>query len=333
MNPTFFLLDLGFIAIITSFILFIVYKGTFQVSQAEVVIIERFGKLHAILDAGIHFTIPFIDSPRMIHWTFFKQETNSKRYYSYIQSDYRIDLRETTYDFPRQNVITKDNVTMEINALLYYQITDPVRAVYEINNLSLAIEKLTQTTLRDVIGSMDLDESLISREAINHKLRLRLDEATDKWGVKINRVELQEINPPHDIQVAMEKQMKAERDRRAHILEAEGLKSAQILEAEGYRQSKFERAEGDAQAQLALARAEAEAKMVLARAEAEAMSLLKNSMPETNPGQYLLAHSYIKAFGQAMTDTKGKTIVVPYEAAGFAGATTALKELLNQNPK
>ncbi|MBM3894102.1 SPFH/Band 7/PHB domain protein [Candidatus Dependentiae bacterium] len=325
------LLDFGFLAFITTFILFIIIKGTYQVSQAEVIVIERFGKFHSILDSGIHFTVPFMDAPRIVHWTFFKQEANSKRYYSYIQSDYRIDLRETTYDFPRQNVITKDNVTMEINALLYYQITDPVRAVYEINNLSLAIEKLTQTTLRDVIGYMDLDETLISREAINHKLRIRLDEATDKWGVKINRVELQEINPPHDIQVAMEKQMKAERDRRAHILEAEGLKRAQILEAEGYRQSKLERAEGEAQAQLALARAEAEAKLLLAKAEADSINFIKQSLPDANPANYVIATKYIKAFSEAMADSKGKTIVVPYEAAGFAGATTALREILNTN--
>ena len=207
---------------------------------------------------------------------------------------------------------------MEINALLYYQITDPVRSVYEINNLSLAIEKLTQTTLRDVIGSMDLDESLVSRESINTKLRLRLDEATDKWGVKINRVELQEINPPQDIQVSMEKQMKAERDRRAHILEAEGLKQAQILEAEGYRQSLMERSEGDALARLCLA-----------KAEAEAIALLKQSMPGIDPAQYIIATNYIKAFSEAMRDSKGKLVVVPYEAAGFAGATSALKEILN----
>jgi len=325
MNTFFYLVDvLGFFGLITAFIIFILYQGTYQVSQAEVIIIERFGKFHAILESGIHFLIPFMDAPRMIHWTFFKQESGSKRYYSYIQSSYRMDLRETAYDFPRQNVITRDNVTMEINALLYYQITDPVRAVYEINNLSMAIEKLTQTTLRDVIGSMDLDETLVSRESINTKLRLRLDDATDKWGVKINRVELQEINPPHDIQVSMEKQMKAERDRRAHILEAEGLKQAQILEAEGYRQSLMQRSEGDAQARLCLA-----------KAEAEAISMLKQSMPGIDPAQYILATNYIKAFSEAMHDSKGKLVVVPYEAAAFAGATSALKELLNtaSNPQ
>ena len=318
MNILYLLDILGLFGVLAAFILFVLYKGTYQVSQAEVIVIERFGKFHALLESGIHFLVPFIDAPRTVHWTFFRQETNSKRYYSYIESSYRIDLRETAYDFPRQNVITKDNVTMEINAILYYQITDPFRAVYEINNLSLAIEKLTQTTLRDVIGSLDLDETLISREAINTKLRLRLDEATDKWGVKINRVELQEINPPHDIQVAMEKQMKAERDRRAHILEAEGLKRAQILEAEGYRQSLMERSEGEALARLCLA-----------KAEAEAINLLKQSMPNTDPAHYLIASNYIKAFSEAMADSKGKLIVVPYEAAGFAGATSALKEILN----
>lgn len=319
---------LSVLGLLTAFLVVVLYKSTYQVSQAEVMIIERLGKFHLLLESGIHFLIPFIDAPRAVRWTFVKEEANSRRYYRYTETLYRIDLRETTYDFPRQNVITKDNVTMEINAMLYYQITDPLRAMYEINNLPQAIEKLTQTTLRDVIGSMDLDESLISREQINTRLRLRLDEATDKWGVKINRVELQEINPPHDIQVAMEKQMKAERDRRAHILEAEGLKRAEVLKAEGYRQSLLERSEGDAQAQLCLAQAEAKSKLCLAEAEAQSLTIIRNSLPNTDAAQYILASNYIKAFSEAMQDSNGKVIVVPYEAAAFAGATTGLKEIL-----
>src|SRR5205814_6150685 len=167
----------------------------------------------------------------------------------------RIDLRESVYDFPKQNVITKDNVTMEINALLYYQITDPKAAIYEINNMPEAIEKYTQTRLRDIIGSMDLDETLVSRNTINTRLTEILDEATDKWGVKVNRVELQEVNPPADIRHAMEKQMRAERDRRAIILEAEGAKQAAILQAEGDANSRIIKADGEAQARLRIAEA------------------------------------------------------------------------------
>ena len=319
---------LAVLATLTAFLVFVLYKSTYQVSQAEVMVIERLGKFHVLLESGIHFLIPFIDAPRAVRWTFVREEANSRRYYRYTETLYRLDLRETTYDFPRQNVITKDNVTMEINAMLYYQITDPLRAMYEINNLPQAIEKLTQTTLRDVIGSMDLDESLISREDINTRLRMRLDEATDKWGVKINRVELQEINPPEDIKIAMEKQMKAERDRRAHILEAEGLKRAEILKAEGYRQALHERSEGDAQAQMCLAQAEAQSRLYLAQAEAQALVTIRESMPHTDAAQYVLASNYIKAFSEAMQDSNGKIIVVPYEAAAFAGATTGLKELL-----
>ena len=169
-------------------------------------------------------------------------------------------MRESVYDFPKQNVITKDNVTMEISALLYYQITDPKAAMYEVSNLPEAIEKLTQTTLRNVIGAMDLDQTLVSRDYINEKLRLILDEASDKWGVKVNRVELQEVNPPADIRHAMEKQMRAERDRRALILEAEGFKAAAILKAEGVLESDVLQAKGHAQARIITAESEARCK-------------------------------------------------------------------------
>ncbi len=200
---------------------YFLFYSIYLVRQAEVIIIERFGKFDRILGPGLHFIVPFIETTRKVLRTFIVPEDNVKRYYCFSKMLDRIDIREAVYDFPKQNVITKDNVTMEINALLYYQITDPKAAVYEVFNLSEAIEKLTQTTLRNVIGSLDLDESLVSRDAINERLRVILDEATDKWGVKINRVELQEVNPPRDIRQAMEKQMRAERDRRAVILEAE----------------------------------------------------------------------------------------------------------------
>ena len=189
------------------------------------------------------------------------QGMDGKTYY--VAKDIsRIDLREKVYDFPRQNVITKDNVTISINALLYFQIVDPKSAVYEIQNLPDAIEKLTQTTLRNLVGQIDLDETLVSRDKINQELRTILDEATDKWGVKVTRVELQDIIPPVEIQTAMEKQMKAERDRRAAILEAEGLKKSAILKAEGEKESAINIAEGVKQSAILKAEGVAQARIV-----------------------------------------------------------------------
>lgn len=310
------------------FLLFIVLaKATYIVNQAEVILIERFGKYHSMLTSGIHFIIPFIDAPRTTYWTFLHQQPNGRGVYRTLRSVNRIDLREAVYDFPKQNVITKDNVTMEINALLYYQITDPKCAVYEVSNLPEAIEKLTQTTLRNVIGSLDLDETLTSRDQINEKLRIILDEATDKWGVKVNRVELQEVNPPLDIRNAMEKQMRAERDRRALILEAEGQKAAAILTAEGERQAQITEAEGEATARLALAEADAGARLKLAEAEARAIDMIKKAVPDADPLPYLVALNYIKAMPEVLKGKEGKTIVVPYEASGVMGSLSTIKEL------
>ena len=213
-----------------------VAKGVIIVQQAEVVIVERLGKFDRVLQSGFNFIIPVLEAPRAIDWKVTQKGFDGSTY-SIIQKRTKIDLREAVYDFPRQNVITKDNVSISINALLYFQIVDPKSAVYEIQNLPDAIEKLTQTNLRNLVGQLDLDESLVSRDKINHELRAILDEATNKWGVKVNRVELQDIIPPADIQSAMEKQMNAERDRRAAILEAEGLKKSAVLKAEGRRRN------------------------------------------------------------------------------------------------
>jgi regulator of protease activity HflC (stomatin/prohibitin superfamily) len=218
---------------------------------------------------------------------------------------------------------------MEINALLYYQITDPKAAVYEVFNLPEAIEKLTQTTLRDVIGSMDLDQSLVSRSSINEKLRLILDEATDKWGVKVNRVELQEVNPPHDIRQAMEKQMRAERDRRAKILEAEGTKGAAILEAEGIQESSILKAKGAAEAQVIIAHAEAEARLKIAHAEAKAIEMIQQSIPKGDPMSYLIAMQYIKALPELTKGKDDKLVIIPYEAASLTGALASMKTMFD----
>jgi regulator of protease activity HflC (stomatin/prohibitin superfamily) len=214
--------------------------------------------------------------------------------------------------------------------LINYQITDPVKAVYEIENLPQAIEKLTQTTLRNIIGEMDLDETLISRDIINSKLRAILDEASNKWGVKVNRVELQDINPPQDIRVAMEKQMKAERDRRAKILEAEGLKTSQILEAEGFREAKINQAEGEKQSQILRATGEAEARIRVAQAEAEAIQKIKAAIGDTsNPVNYLVALKYIDALKEMAAGNDSKTIYIPYEATGILSSIGGIKDMLS----
>jgi regulator of protease activity HflC (stomatin/prohibitin superfamily) len=316
-----------FFLVVCLFLIIALFKATFVVQQAEVVIVERFGKFHRILDSGIHFIIPFMDQTRSITWTFVKTDPRDKHYYRYTEQVQRIDMREAVYDFPKQNVITKDNVTMEINALLYYQITDPKSAVYEVSNLPQAIEKLTQTTLRNVIGSLDLDETLTSRDKINEKLRVILDEATDKWGVKVNRVELQEVTPPVDIREAMEKQMRAERDRRALILEAEGKKSADVLESEGYKQALITRAEGEAQARITNAQAEAQARVAAAQAEAQAIETIKRVVPNTDPLAYMVAINYIKMLPEMTKDKEGKMIILPYESSAMMGSLAAIKGL------
>ena len=238
------LIILSFLSI---FVIFLLAKGIRIVKQSEALIVERLGKYHKTLESGINIIIPIIDQPRQISWRYSETGFNGDVISVFKMRD-RIDLRENVYDFPKQNVITRDNVVTEINALIYFQIMDPIKSVYEIGNLPSAIEKLTQTTLRNVVGELDLDQSLSSRDTINTKLRTILDDATNKWGVKVNRVELQDINPPQEIREAMEKQMRAERDRRATVLEAEGEKTSQILTAEGQRESDIQRAEGEKRA-------------------------------------------------------------------------------------
>ena len=252
-----------------------VAKGVIIVQQAEVVIVERLGKFDRVLQSGFNFIIPVLEAPRAIDWKVTQKGFDGSTY-SIIQKRTKIDLREAVYDFPRQNVITKDNVSISINALLYFQIVDPKSAVYEIQNLPDAIEKLTQTNLRNLVGQLDLDESLVSRDKINHELRAILDEATNKWGVKVNRVELQDIIPPADIQSAMEKQMKAERDRRAAILEAEGLKKSAVLKAEGEKEAAINRAEGEKQANILRAEGVAQARILEADGEKEAIQRIIN---------------------------------------------------------
>ncbi len=305
-----------------------VTKGVIIVRQQQVVVIERFGKFHKILDSGLNCIIPIIDTPRSMLWKEVQRGIDGKAY-SYTKHRTVIDLRETVYDFPRQSVITKDNVSISINALLYFQIFEPKSAVYEVENLSDAIEKLTQTTLRNLVGQLDLDETLVSRDKINDELRSILDEATNKWGVKVNRVELQDIVPPLDIQTAMEKQMKAERDRRAAILEAEGLKKSAILKAEGEKEAAINRAQGTKQAEILKAEGFAQARIVQADAEKEAIGRIIEALKGTGqPDKYLIAMKYLEALQDISRGQNNKVVYMPYEATGILSSIDGIKEML-----
>jgi len=288
------------------------------IPQSETKIIERLGKYYATLKPGINIIIPIVDKPKSVI-------TMTRGRYVYSND---IDLREQVYDFDKQNVITKDNIQMQINALLYFQIVDPFKAVYEINNLPNAIEKLTQTTLRNIIGEMELDQTLTSRDVINSKLRGVLDDATNKWGIKVNRVELQDIIPPTSVLQAMEKQMQAERNKRATILTSEGGKQAQILQSEGDRAATINRAEADKQ--QAILKAEGEATARVRKAEAEAIAIKKITEAvgnSTNPANYLLAQKYIQMLNDVAQGEKTKTVFLPYEASNLMGSLGGIKEL------
>ena len=291
------------------------------IPQSETRIIERLGRYHATLKPGVNIIIPFVDRAKDI-------VAMVRGRYIYTNN---IDLREQVYDFPKQNVITKDNVQTEINALLYFQIVDPFKAVYEINNLPNAIEKLTQTTLRNIIGELELDETLTSRATINTKLRVVLDDATNKWGIKVNRVELQDITPPESVLTAMEKQMQAERNKRATILTSEGKKASDILQSEGEKMATINRAE--AEKQQAILKAEGEAQARIRKAEAEAIAIQKITEAvgqSTNPANYLLAQKYIMMLQQVAEGDKTKTVYLPYEATNLMGSIGGIKDLFKE---
>ncbi len=305
----------------------IISAGVKVVPQSETRVVERLGRFHSVLPPGINFIIPFIDRPKQIYQRTVK--VYNGRPYVAMTTTNIIDLREQVYDFPSQQVITRDNVTTEINALLYFQIVDPKKSVYEIDNLPNAIEKLTQTSLRNVIGELELDETLTSRDTINSKLQVILDEATNKWGVKVNRVELQDITPPESVRVAMEKQMQAERNRRAEILNAEGEKQSLILRSEGEKASKINQAEATKQAEIL--RAEGEARAIILNAQAEADAILKVaeavSSTQTDPATYMLAMRYIDTLREMTSGKDNKTVYMPYEASSLLSSIGSIKNL------
>lgn len=317
------------IAVATLFVIIFVASGFKIIRQAETMVIERLGKYNRTLESGINIILPIIDKPRSIYWRYRKTDVSGVDVVMERLTN-KIDLREQVFDFPRQNVITRDNVTIEIDAMLYFQITDSVRATYEIANLPNAIEKLTQTTLRNVIGGLDLDGCLASRDIINTKLRGILDEATDKWGLKVNRVELQDITPPDDIQKAMEQQMRAERDRRAKILEAEGNKKSVILESEGIKESEINKAEGKKRAAILKAEGEAEARIKVATAEKEAIDRITEAISATkgDPANYLIAVRYLETLKEMVSGKNNKVVYIPYEATGVLSSIGGIKDML-----
>lgn len=314
-----------YVILLISLVVFVVVMGALglkTVKQSEVMIIERLGKYHRTLSPGINIIWPIIDRPRQIMW---RAPMTGLDGADEVRTSHRnrIDMREQVFDFPKQNVITSDNVVIEINGLLYYQVTDPTSAVYEVANLPNAIEKLAQTTLRNIIGEMHLDATLSSRDEINGKMRQVLDEATDKWGVKVNRVELQDIDPPVTVREAMEKQMKAERDRRAVILEAEGIKKSKVLRAEGDRDAAIAEAEGERQAQV-----------LRAQGEADALRRVEEALAEQNvtSAQYKVAIAYLQTLAKLASENAGdKTVFLPYESSSVLGGLGSLKEILGAN--
>lgn len=296
------------------------------IGQAEVMVVERLGRFHRVARSGLNILLPFVERPKYLDVRFFEADVTGFKRIS-AGSTPRIDLREQVLNFPSQPVITKDNVTIDIDAVLYYRIADPQKATYAVQNLPYALETLTRTTLRNIVGEMELDSTLASRELINKRMREVIEEASIGWGVDVTRVELQAIDPPKDIQQAMELQMRAERERRAAVTQAEATKRAAILEAEGVREAQIRRAEGEREAAILRAQGQAEARLATAQAESEAIRRISSALPEGQAAMYLLGQRYLDAL-PAMTQGKGTTIFLPAEASGVMGALGGLRELL-----
>lgn len=304
------------IAVLFVILVIILAASARVVKQATAVIVERLGKYHRTLNTGFHVIMPFFD-----------------------RTSRPISLKEIVADFKPQPVITKDNVTMQIDTVVYFAITDPKLYTYGVDRPISAIENLTATTLRNIVGELELDETLTSRDTVNSKMRIILDEATDPWGIKINRVELKNILPPKDIQEAMEKQMRAERERRESILKAEGEKKSAILIAEGEKESKILRAQADREAQLLAADAAKQARILAAEAEkaaliaegegrAKAIELINQAKPNN---QYVTLEGFEAL--KVLADGKATKIVVPTEISNVTGLLASLKETINDEPK
>ena len=290
-------------------ILIIAFNTIKVVKQSEVYIIERLGKFHKVADAGLTVIIPFVDHVRSI-----------------------VSLKQQTMDIPPQGVITQDNVTITIDTVVFYKITDPARAVYEIQNLKKGIEYLAITTIRDIVGKMDLDDTFSSRDAINDRLRVILDEATDQWGCKVDRVEIKDITPPADIRDAMEKQMNAERNKRALILQAEGERQSAITLAEGKKEAAILEAEADKEAKIRRAIGEAEAIKQVAEARANEINLVYGAMMNSHPDDTLVQLKSLEAL-KDIANGEANKVFIPFEATNTLSSLGAIKEVMKDEKK
>ena len=291
-------------AAVVFFLVVTLFSSVKIVPQKQVLLIERLGRFHKKAEAGLNIIVPFLDSVRE-----------------------RIDLREQITPIEPQSVISRDNVTMTVDAVIYYLVVDPVAAIYEVQNLRWGMEQLTLSALRNVIGALDLDHTLTSRDTINTQLRAALDVATQAWGVKVIRVELKNITPPEDIRLTMEKQMTAERTRRAVVTTAEGEKASAILKAEGQKQSQIVSAEGMKQSAILAAEGQAEARLKVAQAEAAAIEVVKKALAGVDAAQYLIAQKYLESLVKVAEDSE-KIVFLPYEASAAMGSLGGIKELL-----
>ena len=300
---------LYFLIIILLLLIVLAFKSIKVVRESEVYIIERLGKFHKVADAGLTIIIPFIDTVRSV-----------------------VSLKEQTMDIPPHGVITEDNVTIQIDTVVFYQITDPARAVYEIQSLKKGIEYLAITTIRDIVGKLSLDSTFTSRDLINNRLRILLDEATDKWGCKVTRVEVQDINPPEDIRDAMEKQMNAERNKRAAILQAEGEKQAAITIAEGKKESAILEAEAEKESKIRRAAGEAAAIKAIADAKAEEIHKVYESIKKSNPDDKLVQLKSLEALEEIAKGDANK-VFIPFEATSALSGLGAMKEIVKEEKK
>src|SRR5215472_845950 len=310
-----------FVMFIMGIALLVIAAKTIKiVPQATVMLVERLGRFDKVASSGLNILWPFLDRPRAVYWT------NTRPGLT------QIDLREQYIDLPPQPVITRDNVTIHVDSVVYWQITDPVKAVYEMNDLVGGIVQLTITGMRAVMGDMDLDHTLSQRDQINSKLRIILDEATDKWGVKVTRVDVKNINPPEDVRVTMEKQMTAERNRRALVLQAEGERQASITRAEGEKQAAVTRSEGEKQSAILQAEGLAQARLRQAEAEAQAIAQVAQAMQEHgNPAQYLITTRYIESLRDMTKSNNAKVIFMPVETSTMLSSIGTIKEMFSES--
>lgn len=297
-------------------LLVVAFKTIKIIPQSTVMLIERLGRFNRLATSGLNIIIPFLDNPRAVYWTNTRPGMTS------------IDLREQYIDLPPQPVITRDNVTINVDSVVYWQITDPTKAVYEVTDLVGGIVQLTITGMRAVMGEMDLDHTLSSRDQINNKLRIILDEATDKWGVKVTRVDVKNINPPEDVRITMEKQMTAERNRRALVLQAEGERQAAITRAEGEKQAAITRAEGEKESAILAADGAAQARLRAASAEAQAIAQISQAIGDPQQtAQYLITARYIEGLRDMTRTQNSKVIFMPMETSSVLSTVGALKEV------